>query len=171
MHWFAVVVLLVGCGKAEPSKSDKPVEKPSADKADTPSADKPVDNMDEKMRHCPLAIDGAASTLTDIEGGVQFEVKVPAAGVAEVQRRAHHVIEFAAKRHDKSTHQVSDKQGGGTMRNCPVVTSETTISVDDLSDGARITVTVPADRVAELRAESRRRVDKFAFVGATIDVK
>ena len=174
MRWFAIVVVLVACSKD--SAKDRPsADKPSAapPSADTsaapPSANKPADPMDEKMRHCPVAIDGAVSTMTDIDGGVQFEVR--AANVAEVQRRAHHVVEFVAKRHDKSTHQVSDKQGGGTMRNCPVVTSDTAIAVDDLADGARLKVTVPAERVAELRAESRRRVDKFTFVGATIDVK
>ena len=149
MRWLVLVV--VACS----SKSEKVENKP--------------DDMNEKMRHCPVAIDGASATLTDVDGGVQFEVKAPADKVAEVQRRAHHVVEFAAKRHDKSTHQVSDKQGGGTMRNCPVVTSDTTIAVDDLPDGARIHVT--GTDVQELRAESRRRVEKFTFVGATIVVK
>lgn len=153
MHrWLPPLVLVVACGKSEPPKADKLT---------------PDKSMDEKMRHCPLAIEGAASTLTDVEGGVQFEVK--AGNVAEVQRRAHHVVEFAAKRHDKSTHQVSDKQGGGTMKNCPVVTTDTTITAEDLPDGARIKVTAAA--VDELRAETRRRVEKFPFVGATIDVK
>jgi hypothetical protein len=152
------VLLVVACGKS--STEDKPADKPKA-----------VDDMDEKMRHCPVAIDGAASTLVDVDGGVQFEVKAPADQVAETQRRAHHVVDFAAGRHDRSTHHVADKQGGGTMRNCPVVTSNTSITVDDLPDGARIKVTVPAERVAELRAESRRRIEKFTFVGATIVVK
>ena len=151
----ALLLLVVACGKSEPA----------VDKV----ADKPADNMDEKMRHCPVAIAGASSSMSDVDGGVEFEVKAPADKVAEVQRRAHHVVDFAAKRHDKSTHQVSDKQGGGTMRNCPVVTSGTTIAVDNTPDGARIRVT--SDLVEELRAESRRRIDKFTFVGATIVVK
>jgi hypothetical protein len=148
MARFLAILALVGCGKAE---------------------QKPVDTMDEKMRHCPVAIDGATATLTDIEGGVQFDVQAPADKVAEVQRRAHHVVEFAAKRHDKTTHGVSDKQGGGTMRNCPVVTSDTAITVEDLANGARLRIT-GAD-AAVLRAESRRRIEKFTFVGATIVVK
>src|SRR5688572_33165041 len=131
MRWL-VVLCLVAC-----SKSDKAPPKP--------------DDMDEKMRHCPLAVDGAASTMTLAGGGVEFEIKAPTDKVAEVQRRTHHIVEFAAKRHDKTTHQVSDKQGGGTMRNCPIVTSDTTLVADNLPDGARIKVTVPEERVDSLR--------------------
>ena len=154
MRWLCFVILL-GCSEKERAPAPAPAP----------------ENMDEKMRHCPLAIDGVSSTLTDIDSGVQFEVKAPADKVAEVQRRAHHIVDFAAKRHDKSTHRVSDAKGGGTMRNCPVVTSDVTIAVDDLADGARIRVSAPAEGVAALRAESRQRATKFPFVGATIVIK
>jgi hypothetical protein len=160
----AIVLALVAC------KTDPPEAKPEM-KPEAKQPEAPTENMDEKMRHCPLAIEGVHSTLTDVDGGVQFEIMAPGIKVAEVQRRAHHVVEFAAGRHDKSTHGVSDKQGGGTMRNCPVVTTDTTISVQDKLAGAVVKVSVPAERVAELRAESRRRVEKFSFVGATISVK
>lgn len=165
------MLLVVACGKSS-SKSEPAPAPPPSKPADPPAAAKPPpDDLDEKMRHCPLALPGASSVLTDIDGGVQFEVTAPAERVAEIQRRAHHVVEFAAKRHDPSTHGVSDKQGGGTMRNCPVVTSDTVIAVTDRADGAVITVTVSAEKVAELRAETRRRTDKFDFDGATIAVK
>jgi len=139
MRWL-LVVCLVAC------KSEK----------------KPADDMDEKMRHCPVALDGAESKLSDIEGGVQFEIKVPAEKVAEVQRRAHHVVEFAAKRVGKH----GGGSGGGTMRNCPIVTSDVVIAAEDLPDGARVKIT--SDNAMELRAETRRRVVTFPFVGATI---
>src|SRR5437773_550180 len=58
---------------------------------------KPPDDTDEKMRHCPLALDGATSTLEDIGRGVRFTINTPDATVAEARRCAHHVVDLAAK--------------------------------------------------------------------------
>jgi hypothetical protein len=153
MKWVLVVAAL-GC-------RDVPASDPDP-------AGKPPDEMDEKMRHCPLALDGATSVLEEIEGGVRFTVKVPDATVAEVRRRSHHVVEFAARKTTKG-HGEFDGKGGGRMRNCPVVTDDVTISVAEIEGGARLDI-VTAGGVDELRAETRARVERFPISGATIEL-
>ena len=152
MRWL-LLLLLLGC------RSDS---KPAP-------AHKAPDEMDEKMRHCPLALDGASSRLEDITGGVRFIITVPAASVDEVRERARHIVEFAAKR-TRAGHGEFDGKGGGHMKNCPVVTDDVTITATDVPGGAQLDVTSAADHVDQLRAESRDRAQKFPFVGATVTV-
>lgn len=149
MRYLAVAALLVACRDAKP-------------------APKPPDEMDEKMRHCPLALDGATSTLEDIDGGVRFTIHVPDTELDDARRRAHHVVEFAAKR-TREGHGDFDGKGGGRMKNCPVVTDGVAIVATDVPGGAQLDIT--ATDAAALRAETRARAGKFPFVGATITVK
>jgi hypothetical protein len=128
---------------------------------------KPPDQMDEKMRHCPLAFDGATTTLVDIDGGVRFAIKVPEGALEDARRRAHHLVEFAAKR-TREGHGEFDGKGGGHMKNCPVVTDGVAIAATDLADGVQLDVTTNSGAVDQLRAESRQRAEKFPFVGATV---
>lgn len=55
------------------------------------------------------------------------------------------------------------------MKNCPVVTDGVRIEVSDVPGGALLDV-LAADptHVDQLRAETRNRVQRFPFVGATI---
>jgi hypothetical protein len=158
MRWL-VFVLLAGCG----SSDSRPVPKAE------PTASKPPDEMDERMRHCPLALDGATSTLEDIPGGVRFVVTAPVAVVGEARRRAQHIVEFAAKR-TRDGHGGFDGKGGGRMKNCPVLTDDVTITVSEIASGVQLDVTGGPERVDQLRSETRERARKFPFVGATITV-
>lgn len=126
-----------------------------------------ANDMDEKMRHCPLTLAGAKVTYGEVDRGVQFDIDVPANLVTEVQRRAHHVVEFAAGKAKAGVH--GGGQGGGTMRNCPVVTSGVVIEATDVPTGARLVVTpVVATGLSDLRRESATRVAKFSFEGVTV---
>lgn len=148
-----VLLLVVAC------KSDaKPESKP---------APKPPDEMDERMRHCPLALDGAESTLSDIDGGVRFAVKAPDALVTDARKRGHHIVEFAAKK-TRAGHGEFDGKGGGRMRNCPVVTDDVTITATDIDGGVQLDIVTDPARVDQLRTETRERAKKFPFTGATI---
>jgi hypothetical protein len=157
------VLVLVACS----SKASPPPAEGSAGSAG-PAVARPPDDMDEKMRHCPLAIDGATATLSDTADGVRWDVTAASPeGVVEVRKRAHHVVEFAAGRAAKGQH--GGGQGGGTMRNCPVVTSGVVIAATDLDSGARLEVRpVRAEDAVQLRTDSHERAAKFPFVGATI---
>ncbi len=166
---FMFVAVFAACSSSDskPTPAAPPsATPPSAAPLSKPAA-KPPDEMDEKMRHCPLALDGATSTLEDIEGGVRFTVQVPENQVEEARKRAHHVVDFAAKR-TREGHGGFDAKGGGRMRNCPVVTDEVAISVADVPGGARLDITSTTNQADTLRAETRARVEKFPFVGATV---
>jgi hypothetical protein len=139
----------------------------SREDAPTRAEPRAPDQMDERMRHCPVALDGATSELDDIEGGVRFEIRAPANAIAEARRRSHHVVEFAARR-TREGHGGFDAKGGGRMRNCPVVTDDVTITALDIDGGAQLDIVTTPERVEWLRQETRARVAKFPFVGATI---
>ena len=161
-----LVLALVACK----SSDSEPAAQPPAPIESTQPAGKPPDQMDERMRHCPLALDGATSTLEDIAGGVRFTITAPESSVVEVRRRARHIVEFAAKK-TRAGHGEFDGKGGGRMKNCPVVTDHVTIVATDLDRGARLDITTEPTRVDELRAETRARVEKFPFVGAIVKSK
>ena len=172
VRFVIALALLVACDSS--SSKSKPTPTPSTE-ATTPgtatapkAAPKPPDELDEKMRHCPLALEGAASTLEDIEGGVRFTIHVPEGALEEARRRAHHIVEFAAKR-TREGHGDFDGKGGGHMKNCPVVTDDVTITTTDVPGGTQLDVT-SAD-VARLRAETRARASKFSFDGATVTAR
>lgn len=162
-----MLVMLVACN----SRESKPA--PNAQSGPPPAelkpAPKPPDEMDERMRHCPLALEGAISTLEDIARGVRFVVKVPDTSLEEVRRRARHVVDFAARR-TREGHGGFDGKGGGRMKNCPVVTDQVTIAVADVVGGVQLDVVSQSGLVDQLRAESRQRARKFPFAGATIHV-
>jgi hypothetical protein len=125
--------------------------------------------MDERMRHCPLALNGGASTVRDIDGGVRFTVKVPVSVLADARRRAHHIVDFAANR-TREGHGNFDGKGGGRMRNCPVVTDAVTITATEIDGGMQLDVVTTAERVDQLRTETRDRAKRFPFDGATITI-
>jgi hypothetical protein len=92
-----LILALVGCrseSKPAPIAESPPPAKPSP---------KPPDEMDEKMRHCPLALDGATSNLEDIDGGVRFTIRVPDTSVDEVRRRSHHMSSLRRRRRARAT--------------------------------------------------------------------
>ena len=166
MRWLLLIGLL-GCSSSgsEPERGAEP--RPAREVS--PPARRPPDDMDERMRHCPLALEGASATLEDIAGGVRFTVTVPDAAVDEARRRARHVVEFAARR-TRAGHGGFDGKGGGRMKNCPVITDGVTITVADVPGGARLDVIGEPARIDALRSESRDRARKFPFVGARIRI-
>lgn len=173
MRWLLLVAIL-GCKSSDstPAPSAQPAATPpaAAPAIDAKPAPKPPDEMDERMRHCPLALDGATSTVEDIDGGVRFTIKPPAAALDEARHRAHHIVEFAAKK-TRAGHGEFDGKGGGRMKNCPVVTDDVTITETDIDGGARLDVVTSSAHVDALRTDTRERVAKFPFTGATITMK
>ena len=166
MRWL-VLVALIGCKSSDSRPAPAPSGSAAPAPVDAKPAPKPPDEMDEKMRHCPLALEGATSTLDDIAGGVRFTIKAPDAAVAEVRRRARHIVEFAAKR-TREGHGGFDGKGGGRMKNCPVVTDQVSITATDIDAGAELEIVTDAANVEHLRDETRERVKNFPFVGASI---
>ncbi len=166
MRWLLLLTLLA-CKSSEHKQEPPAQVAASAPVSADSKAPKPPDEMDEKMRHCPLALEGTTSTLEDVAGGVRFTIKAPEPVIAEARRRAHHVVEFAARK-TREGHGDFDGKGGGRMKNCPVVTDEVTITATDIDGGAQLDIVSASNRVEALRTETRERVKKFPFTGATI---
>lgn len=171
MRWWLFVAIL-GCKSSDsrPTASETKPASTTVAVTDGKPAPKPPDEMDERMRHCPLALEGATSTVEDIEGGVRFTIKPPADSLEEARHRAHHIVEFAAKK-THAGHGEFDGKGGGRMKNCPVVTDDVTITATDIEGGAQLDVISATAHVDALRADTRERVAKFPFTGATITLK
>ncbi len=133
---------------------------PSPPDAAVAVAPAPADDpMAEKLRHCPVTVDGAAVELRDIDGGIEVIVTAgDAAATADIRRRAAHLVAFSLGQATGGKHGGGD--GGGFMRNCPVVTRATQITSTAVPRGASLIVR-PTDGspVADLRAETRRRHD------------
>ncbi|HUQ01116.1 MAG TPA: hypothetical protein VM261_01415 [Kofleriaceae bacterium] len=119
----------------------------------------PDDPLAEKLRHCPVTVEGARTTIADVEGGVALTVIADGeTAIAEIHRRAAHLVAFTADQAARKDHGGGD--GGGFMRNCPVVTRDTRIVAEDVDGGSRLVVQpTTASALAELRAETRRRHD------------
>jgi hypothetical protein len=165
------ILVIAACGKSA-SKDNEGSASPPPVVAAAPAIDgataRPPDDMDEKMRHCPLTVDGATATYALEPTGTRWEITASAAGgTAEIQRRAKHIVEFAAGRSEKGVH--GGGQGGGRMRNCPVLTSGVVITETDIPGGARLVVApvTPGD-AAQMREDTVARAKAFSFPNVTV---
>jgi hypothetical protein len=158
----SVAVLAGGCKEREAPRAAAVATTPAAIDArggDEVGDDTGDDPLAEKLRHCPVTVDGARTEIRDVAGGVEVIVTAEdAAAVADIRRRAAHLVAFSLGVTAKLAHGNGD--GDGFMRNCPVVTRGTEITATAVVGGASLIVR-PADRtpVAELRAETRKRHD------------
>jgi len=128
---------------------------PASSPAASPSGS--ADPLDEKMRHCPLTVDGAKTVIADVEGAVELTVTAPAdSAIAEMRRRVRHLEDLSSDKPTGVPHGAG--AGGGGMRNCPVVSKGTRITGTDITGGVRIRVE-PRDAagLSELRDETRKR--------------
>ena len=117
-----------------------------------PEQTAPAPTPPAEASNCPLALDGAVSTLQNIKNGVRFTIKVPAPALAEARRRAE---QFA-------TSKMPD------AKSCPVVTEGVTITATAIPAGTQLDIVTQAVLVDGLRAETRDRVKNFSFTGASI---
>ncbi len=125
----------------------------ACDDSSAPPASKP-DPLAERMRRCPLTVSGARAEIADVDGGVKFTLRGDGQGISEIQRRAAQVADLSA-----GAAGAGSKAGGGKMRRCPIVTQDTRITVEDLADGAVVTVAAASpEGVTALREESRARL-------------
>ena len=118
-----------------------------------------VDPLAEKLRHCPLTVDGASVDVRDVDGGIEFLIRADTEiERRELIRRARHLEAFTQSRGKGTGVPHGMGQGGGWMRDCPVVTKDTLVEVAELAGGTRVTVLATGGTVEELRTESRRRL-------------
>jgi hypothetical protein len=108
-----------------------------------------------QMRHCPTAVSGAKTEVTDTPEGVQLTVT--GKDEAEIRRRAKHLAEVAAAEPEVVDHQ-GNGHGGGGLGGCLVVLKDTTITAEEVAGGAKLAVKAnkPVD-VPWLQKETRAR--------------
>ena len=119
-----------------------------------------------RMAHCPSAVEGAKTVVTDAKDGVVVTVTGPADKVDEIRQRAKHTADVAKKltggpeAGPKVEHSGSGT-GGGALGHCPIVVEgDTTVDVKDVAGGAAITVKTKGDAAA-LQKEAKLRAGNF----------
>lgn len=110
------------------------------------------------LRFCPLTVKGAKTVLADVEGGIEAAITAPSAeGEAEIRARAKYLAQLTTSEKSKGGGH-GNGSGGGRMRNCPIVTKDTTIREIDIPGGSRITMLPKqASELETLRREARAR--------------
>ena len=113
-------------------------------------------NRQRQMAHCPSTVMGATTRVRDIAGGVEVTVTAQRPGAErEIRERAR----FHAR---NEAHTGSEHTGRGTGSGlygfCPGVIEGTRVSVEDVPEGARMSVRAarPADAPAIQRVTRER---------------
>jgi TusA-related sulfurtransferase len=120
-----------------------------------------------KMVHCPSAVDGVATDIKDVDGGVVVTVTTKdEAKTKEIRERAKFLSD-ASKTEGPSKQHNGTGAGGGAFGRCPVVNRNTTVETENIEGGSKITVKPkePAE-VDWVRRESRERLKELGEPGA-----
>ena len=143
-----------GCKKNEKEAGDDTAAtQPAKDPATDPATGDPAgghgsgtgggtgaSDMVNKMMHCPSAVDGAATAVSQTADAVVLTVTAAdPAKATEIQKRAKHLAGLTATATPEVKH-TGQGTGGGALGKCPVVMKDVTISVEDQNDGAKITL-------------------------------
>jgi hypothetical protein len=116
-----------------------------------------------KMAHCPNAVKGATTSISDGAGAVAISVTAKdESAVKEIRERAKQIVLASQKTETgKITHDGSGNGGGGFGR-CPIVLKDTSVSEKDAPGGALFTVTPKnAKDLPSLKQAVRDRSLKF----------
>lgn len=153
-------------------KEEKPAEEtPAAEETATPTeapeqptepepAEPEQPDMANKMAHCPSAVEGAKTEVTEGEGAAIVTVTAgDEAAVAEIRTRAAHVAKVGAVEADTVEH-TGEGTGGGALGKCPTVMANVEITAEDVEGGSKITVT-PKD-AAQLAEVVKTATDRAA---------
>ena len=116
-----------------------------------------------KMAHCPNAVKGATTAISEGTGAVAISVTAKdESAVKEIRERGKQIVLASQKTESgKITHDGSGNGGGGFGR-CPIVLKDTSVSEKDAPGGALFTVTPKnAKDLPALKQEVRERSTKF----------
>jgi hypothetical protein len=118
-----VALLLAGCASAKSTKGDM------------------TGHMEHAMANCPSATRGATTAVANIPDGVQLTVTASeAVDQQEIRRRAQKQLAVGMHEQRGALEHTGQGTGSGKFGYCPGMIEDTVVSVDELPDGARITV-------------------------------
>jgi TusA-related sulfurtransferase len=168
----AGVSLSLGCeNKPTPTPAASSSEAASsaraaASVAPPPSSIAPSSAPMGKMANCPNLVEGGATAIKDVEGGVELTVTArDEAATREIRARARHLAEVSKEEVPSVKHN-GGGHGGGQFGRCPVVARNTVVTSDDVEGGARLTVK-PKDsaEIDWVRREARERQGELGQPG------
>lgn len=120
--------------------------------------------QEHQMAHCPSAVTDARTTVKDTKGGVVVTVTsaVPDAR-DEIRRRAHIQEDVGMQPARGAIEHTGGGTGSGKFGFCPGMIQGTHVAVDDVPDGARLTVRAESDaQVRSLQKMTRERVRRLS---------
>jgi hypothetical protein len=113
------------------------------------------------MSNCPSTVDGAATTVRDLDDGVELTITAREEWARrEIWRRAQNQGESAWKPERGAIEHTGMGTGSGRFGFCPGILQGTTVDAELLPNGARLTVRadVPA-QAAKLKRVTRDRLE------------
>jgi hypothetical protein len=161
----AVFAIVAGC-------EDKKASPPAPPAATTAMATAPATTADTtatpppaatvatqgKMAHCPNIVPGAATVVSDVEGGVEVTVTgKDDASTADIRARVKALLD-AVKHQGATVKHTGQGEGGGLLGRCPIVLRDTTVDAADVDRGSKVTVKAKEPKYLDwLRRETRER--------------
>lgn len=155
------IVTLPACKKDQPtapapSASVSAAAAPSS--SDVPAASASAVAPSGKMAHCPSAIDGSTTTITDVEGGVAVAITGTSPDMTSQIRARSQALLDASKNQDATVHHNGTGEGGGQFGRCPIVMRNTTLELTSIDNGSKIVVKPETPKELDwLRRETRDR--------------
>jgi hypothetical protein len=122
-------------------------------------------NKELGMERCPSAVPGSSTTVSDVPGGVAVTVRAPRDPIAQAQirERVQFQLEAQADPTRGSIEHTGMGTGSGRYGFCPGMIAETSLAVEWLADGAKMTVTAnKAEEAARLQATTHKRAQALA---------
>lgn len=119
--------------------------------------------QEHAMRNCPSTVAGASTTVEDRKDGVAVTVTAgdPIA-VREIQRRAALQSTVAAQPARGAIEHTGEGTGSGRYGFCPGMVAGTLVTVDKLTDGARLVVRPRAQaEIATLQRSTHERLKRL----------
>ncbi|MEP7123177.1 MAG: hypothetical protein ABJE95_19775 [Byssovorax sp.] len=120
-----------------------------------------------KMANCPSIVEGAATAIKEVPGGVELTITAKdEAATKEIRARSAHLAEMSKEEVPSVKHNGSG-HGGGQFGRCPVVARNTLVTSEDVEGGARVTVK-PKDpaEIDWVRREARERQGELGQPGS-----
>jgi hypothetical protein len=116
-----------------------------------------------KMAHCPNAVKGASTSISDKTDAVSITVTAKSDdAVKQIRDRAKEIVAAAAKVDGAKVSHDGTGSGGGGFGRCPIVLKDTAVDEKDTAGGATFTVK-PKDAkdLPALKQQVRDRSAKF----------
>ena len=128
-------------------------------RAAPPAPSGPSGMREKKMLNCPSAVALASTEARDVEGGIVLDITSDDTDATQqIWLRAQHQATLGEPRNTEPMHN-GTHSGPGTLGHCPIIHTGTTVTVEQIFGGARVTVIAndPA-AVVPLQRETRARL-------------